>query len=152
GLAAGRRRRAWLRPDVQARRARAHLRPDDGAGKALMGARQGGPLPPGPCLREIRKGCPLSANTHFGVYVHWPFCAAKCPYCDFNSHVHHGKFDEESFVTAYVREIEATARRAPGRLVESIFLGGGTPSLMQPASVGTILEAIGRNWQVSDTA
>ncbi|HWJ88213.1 MAG TPA: radical SAM family heme chaperone HemW [Pelagibacterium sp.] len=94
----------------------------------------------------------MSANTAFGVYVHWPFCAARCPYCDFNAHVHHGKFDEDSFVSAYVKEIEATARRAPERLVESVFFGGGTPSLMKPSSVGTILDAIARNWQVSDTA
>lgn len=94
----------------------------------------------------------MSANTAFGVYVHWPFCAAKCPYCDFNSHVHRGAFDEDSFVSAYIREIETTAARAPGRLVESIFFGGGTPSLMNPKSTAAILDAIARNWQVSDTA
>src|SRR5690606_31942725 len=124
----------------------------DRPAKTCLGAGPRGSLAPRPRFCQIRKGRPLSANTQFGVYIHWPFCAAKCPYCDFNSHVHHGKFDEQSFVTAYVKEIEATAKRAPGRLVESIFFGGGTPSLMHPSSVGTILEAIGKNWQVSDTA
>lgn len=93
----------------------------------------------------------MSTNSAFGVYIHWPFCAAKCPYCDFNSHVHRGAFDEDSFVTAYVKEIETTAKRAPGRLVDAIFFGGGTPSLMKPDSVGTILDAIGKHWQVSDS-
>ena len=68
----------------------------------------------------------------FGVYVHWPFCLSKCPYCDFNSHVRHAPVDEARFVRAFAREIETTAARVPGREVSSIFLGGGTPSLMQP--------------------
>ena len=63
----------------------------------------------------------------FGVYIHWPFCAAKCPYCDFNSHVRHQPPDQARFAAAFVREIEKTAERAPGRTVTSIFLGGGTP-------------------------
>ena len=85
----------------------------------------------------------------FGVYVHWPFCLSKCPYCDFNSHVRHAPVDEERFVRAFAREIETTARRVPGREVSSIFLGGGTPSLMQPQTVGAILDAIGKYWRVS---
>src|ERR1700716_45806 len=64
----------------------------------------------------------------FGVYIHWPFCLSKCPYCDFNSHVRHAPIDEERFARAFAREIETTAERAPGREVSSIFLGGGTPS------------------------
>jgi oxygen-independent coproporphyrinogen-3 oxidase len=93
-----------------------------------------------------------SADTHpaFGVYVHWPFCLSKCPYCDFNSHVRHAPIDEERFVRAFTREIETTAARSPGRDVSSIFLGGGTPSLMQPQTVGAILEAIGKHWRVAD--
>jgi oxygen-independent coproporphyrinogen-3 oxidase len=91
-------------------------------------------------------------TTAFGVYVHWPFCLSKCPYCDFNSHVRHAPIDEERFVRAFTREIETTAARSPGREVSSIFLGGGTPSLMQPQTVGTILEAIGKNWRVADNA
>ena len=85
----------------------------------------------------------------FGVYVHWPFCLSKCPYCDFNSHVRHGGIDEARFLHAYKKEIETIAARTPGRRVSSIFFGGGTPSLMQPASVATILDAIGKHWQVS---
>ena len=85
----------------------------------------------------------------FGVYVHWPFCLSKCPYCDFNSHVRHAAIDEERFARAFAREIETTAARAPGRKVSSIFLGGGTPSLMQPQTVGRILDAIGQHWRVA---
>ncbi len=85
----------------------------------------------------------------FGVYVHWPFCLSKCPYCDFNSHVRHAAVDEERFSRAFAREIETTAARAPGRQVSSIFLGGGTPSLMRPQTVGAILDAIGRHWRVA---
>jgi oxygen-independent coproporphyrinogen-3 oxidase len=85
----------------------------------------------------------------FGVYVHWPFCLSKCPYCDFNSHVRHAAIDEERFVDAFAREIATTAQRTPGRTVSSIFLGGGTPSLMQPQTVAAILDAIGKNWTVA---
>ena len=85
----------------------------------------------------------------FGIYVHWPFCLSKCPYCDFNSHVRHAPIDEERFSRAFAREIQTTAARAPGREVTSIFLGGGTPSLMRPQTVGAILEAIGRHWRVA---
>jgi len=88
----------------------------------------------------------------FGVYVHWPFCLSKCPYCDFNSHVRHTAIDEDRFARAFAREIETTAARVPGREVSSIFLGGGTPSLMQPSTVGAILDAIGRHWRVADDA
>jgi coproporphyrinogen III oxidase-like Fe-S oxidoreductase len=79
----------------------------------------------------------------FGVYVHWPFCASKCPYCDFNSHVRHQPVDQERFLAAFRQEIAHTAARIPGRTVTSIFFGGGTPSLMRPETVGAILDAIG---------
>jgi len=82
-------------------------------------------------------------------YVHWPFCLSKCPYCDFNSHVRHAPIDEERYVRAFAREIATTAARAPGREVTSIFLGGGTPSLMAPQTVGAILDAIARHWPVA---
>jgi putative oxygen-independent coproporphyrinogen III oxidase len=85
----------------------------------------------------------------FGVYVHWPFCLSKCPYCDFNSHVRHHQIDEARFAGAFAREIETTAARTPGRTVTSIFLGGGTPSLMQPQTVGSILDSIGKYWNVA---
>ncbi len=93
-----------------------------------------------------------SASQAFGVYVHWPFCLSKCPYCDFNSHVRHAPVDEERFVRAFDREIATTAARAPGREVTSIFLGGGTPSLMKPETVGSILDSIGNRWNVARNA
>jgi len=85
----------------------------------------------------------------FGVYIHWPFCLSKCPYCDFNSHVRHGGVDETRFVRAYAAEIAATAARIPGRTVSTIFFGGGTPSLMQPASVAAVLDAVARHWTIA---
>jgi putative oxygen-independent coproporphyrinogen III oxidase len=88
----------------------------------------------------------------FGVYVHWPFCLAKCPYCDFNSHVRHAAVDQERFVAAFRREIAHAAARTPGRTVTSVFLGGGTPSLMQPATVAAILDAIAAAWAVAPDA
>jgi len=91
------------------------------------------------------------ADNAFGVYVHWPFCLSKCPYCDFNSHVRHAPIDEARYVNAFAREIEAMAARAPGREVSSIFFGGGTPSLMQPQTIGGILDAIGKHWPISPT-
>jgi putative oxygen-independent coproporphyrinogen III oxidase len=84
----------------------------------------------------------------FGVYVHWPFCASKCPYCDFNSHVRFGAVDEPRFSAAFAREIAHMAALTPGRTVTSIFLGGGTPSLMKPATVGGILDSITKAWTV----
>jgi len=88
----------------------------------------------------------------FGVYIHWPFCLSKCPYCDFNSHVRHAAIDEKRYVRAFTAEIAATAARAPGRTVSTIFFGGGTPSLMQPATVGAILDAIGEHWSIAPDA
>ena len=86
----------------------------------------------------------------FGVYVHWPFCAAKCPYCDFNSHVRHQKVDEERFAAAFAAEMASMRQRTGPREVTSIFLGGGTPSLMKPQTVGAVLEAIAATWTVPD--
>ena len=109
----------------------------------------------------------------FGVYIHWPFCAQKCPYCDFNSHVRHGGWDEARFLAAYRRELDHVAARlsatqAPrpdlpyseagpsrsggGRTVGSVFFGGGTPSLMQPATVAAILDHIASLWPIADDA
>lgn len=86
----------------------------------------------------------------FGVYVHWPFCAQKCPYCDFNSHVRFGGIDEGRFLAAFKRELEHVAGRTGERTVSSIFFGGGTPSLMAPSTVAEILEHIGTLWTISD--
>ncbi|SON58344.1 Oxygen-independent coproporphyrinogen-III oxidase 1 [Hartmannibacter diazotrophicus] len=88
----------------------------------------------------------------FGVYVHWPFCAAKCPYCDFNSHVRHSPPDQKRFAAALAREIRHFGAATPGRTVTSIFFGGGTPSLMEPGTIETVLEAIANEWPVAPDA
>ncbi|MPZ58612.1 MAG: coproporphyrinogen III oxidase [Rhizobiales bacterium] len=85
----------------------------------------------------------------FGVYIHWPFCLSKCPYCDFNSHVRHAAIDETRYVRAFAAELAATAERVPERTVSTIFFGGGTPSLMQPSTVAAILDEVARHWTVS---
>ena len=89
------------------------------------------------------------APSAFGLYIHWPFCLSKCPYCDFNSHVRHDGVDEARFVRAFAAEIAATAARVPGRTVSTIFFGGGTPSLMQPATVAAVLDAVARHWAIA---
>jgi oxygen-independent coproporphyrinogen-3 oxidase len=81
----------------------------------------------------------------FGIYVHWPFCASKCPYCDFNSHVA-AEIDESRWVRAYLREIDRYAGEVPGRVVKSVFFGGGTPSLMALETVAAIIERIRKHW------
>src|SRR5689334_7465572 len=88
----------------------------------------------------------------FGIYVHWPFCASKCPYCDFNSHVRHGGVDESRFVDGLRREIAHMAALAPGRGVGSVFFGGGTPSLMSPTAVGAVHDEIAAHWTVEGDA
>jgi oxygen-independent coproporphyrinogen-3 oxidase len=88
----------------------------------------------------------------FGVYVHWPFCLSKCPYCDFNSHVRASPVDEERYVAAFRAELRHRAALAPGRKVSSIFFGGGTPSLMRPATVGAILDEIASRWTMAPGA
>ncbi|HEY4114993.1 MAG TPA: radical SAM family heme chaperone HemW [Rhizomicrobium sp.] len=87
----------------------------------------------------------------FGIYVHWPFCAAKCPYCDFNSHVR-SHIDEEAWVSGIARELEyvANLQGAARPLVDAIFFGGGTPSLMRGRSVGAVLEKIAQLWPTRD--
>ncbi|HYD16221.1 MAG TPA: radical SAM family heme chaperone HemW [Hyphomicrobium sp.] len=91
----------------------------------------------------------------FGVYIHWPFCAQKCPYCDFNSHVRFGGWDEPRYLAAYKRELNHVASligNAQRREVSSIFFGGGTPSLMKPETVGGILDHIAELWPVDPKA
>lgn len=83
----------------------------------------------------------------FAVYVHWPFCRSKCPYCDFNSHVRE-RTDEAAWRSALLSELDHYAGRTRGRTVTSIFFGGGTPSLMGPATAGDVLERIARLWPV----
>lgn len=88
----------------------------------------------------------------FGVYVHWPFCAQKCPYCDFNSHVRFGGIDEGRFRAAFLRELKHLNERTGPRTVSSIFFGGGTPSLMAPDTVAAILDCIAGLWSVEGHA
>lgn len=85
----------------------------------------------------------------FGVYIHWPFCASKCPYCDFNSHVRE-RIDHADWRNALVREIEYYAGLTQGRRVTSIFFGGGTPSLMEPETVQAAIDAVVKNWHVAN--
>ncbi len=92
-----------------------------------------------------------SAEGGFGIYVHWPFCLAKCPYCDFNSHVR-DQIDESGWRDALLAELAYYAAQTGPRSVDSIFFGGGTPSLMSPLSVGAVIDSIGTHWSVnSDT-
>jgi oxygen-independent coproporphyrinogen-3 oxidase len=86
----------------------------------------------------------------FGVYVHWPFCTAKCPYCDFNSHVRTA-IDEDGWVDGIVAELDWVAKNQTARpVVETIFFGGGTPSLMAGKSVGRILQKIAALWPMAN--
>jgi oxygen-independent coproporphyrinogen-3 oxidase len=83
----------------------------------------------------------------FGIYIHWPFCLSKCPYCDFNSHVA-AAIDQAAWRRALLAELAHFAKETPGRTVTSVFFGGGTPSLMDPATVAALLEAIAGHWGV----
>ncbi|NIZ60627.1 coproporphyrinogen III oxidase [Sedimentitalea sp. CY04] len=84
-------------------------------------------------------------NGGFGLYVHWPFCQAKCPYCDFNSHVT-ANVDQKKWVKAYVSELKRHAQLVPNRVLNAIFFGGGTPSLMQPETVAAVINAARDIW------
>ncbi len=90
-------------------------------------------------------------SSEFGIYVHWPFCKAKCPYCDFNSHVRHHLIDAMSYARSLAAELQWFAEQTPGRAVSSIFFGGGTPSLMPPQAVAHILDKIASLWAVSES-
>lgn len=85
----------------------------------------------------------------FGVYVHWPFCLAKCPYCDFNSHVSRN-VDQAAWAGALVRETVSMRDRTGPRRADTVFFGGGTPSLMQPETVAAVIEAIDRSWGLAE--
>lgn len=82
----------------------------------------------------------------FGLYVHWPFCVSKCPYCDFNSHVT-DRIDQRAWHRAYLQELAHFATLTPGRTLTSIFFGGGTPSLMDPATTAAIIDAARQHWR-----
>jgi oxygen-independent coproporphyrinogen-3 oxidase len=84
----------------------------------------------------------------FGIYIHWPFCRSKCPYCDFNSHVRE-RVDHARWRGALLRELEHYARDTRGRAVTSIFFGGGTPSLMEPETVAALIARVRELWPVA---
>ena len=84
-------------------------------------------------------------NGGFGLYVHWPFCQAKCPYCDFNSHVSQS-INQADWLTAYQAELKRAATGTEGRVLNSIFFGGGTPSLMTPDTVAGVIDAAKSIW------
>ncbi|MBC7155165.1 MAG: radical SAM protein, partial [Rhodobacteraceae bacterium] len=85
----------------------------------------------------------------FGLYVHWPFCQAKCPYCDFNSHVA-ATVDQGRWMRAYLAEIDRIGAEVPGRILDTIFFGGGTPSLMKPEVVAAIIERARATWPTAN--
>lgn len=85
----------------------------------------------------------------FGLYVHWPFCEAKCPYCDFNSHVVRN-IDQTAWVRAYIQELDRVAEDLPDRVLNAIFFGGGTPSLMAPSTVEAILDHATSLWPMAN--
>jgi len=88
-------------------------------------------------------------NGGFALYVHWPFCASKCPYCDFNSHVSQ-RISHEDWRQAYLAEIRRWGDRTPGRVLTSIFFGGGTPSLMDPETVAAVIDTARSVWLPSN--
>ncbi len=83
------------------------------------------------------------------LYIHWPFCVSKCPYCDFNSHVR-DTVDQDAWAAALLKDLAHEASLMPGRTLGSIFFGGGTPSLMPPATVATLIDAATSHWPVAD--
>jgi len=88
-------------------------------------------------------------NGGFALYIHWPFCEAKCPYCDFNSHVSR-QIDQAAWKAAYLAELDRYAELVPNRVLNSVFFGGGTPSLMDPGTVAAILERVQKHWPVAN--
>ncbi|MCV3768286.1 radical SAM family heme chaperone HemW [Rhizobium sp. TRM95796] len=93
---------------------------------------------------------PDTGEPGFGVYLHWPFCAAKCPYCDFNSHVRHQQVDQDAFVVAFLKEMSVMRELSGPKTVTSVFVGGGTPSLMEPETIDALLTGISRLWHMPD--
>lgn len=87
--------------------------------------------------------------TGWGIYIHWPYCSSKCPYCDFNSHVS-AWIDHDAWRSGYLAELERVAAETADRRVDTVFFGGGTPSLMDPAVVADVLAAVQRHWRVAN--
>ncbi|MFV2035601.1 MAG: coproporphyrinogen-III oxidase family protein, partial [Halocynthiibacter sp.] len=87
----------------------------------------------------------------FGLYIHWPFCQSKCPYCDFNSHVS-TQIDQGRWARAYLSEIARVGALTTGRSLNTVYFGGGTPSLMEPELVGAILARVRATWPLANDA
>ncbi|NQZ72165.1 MAG: radical SAM protein, partial [Dinoroseobacter sp.] len=83
----------------------------------------------------------------FGLYIHWPFCQAKCPYCDFNSHVA-ASIDQSKWAEAFLWNLDRLADETDGRILETVYFGGGTPSLMLPSTVDAILTKVRSRWRM----
>lgn len=90
----------------------------------------------------------IQGDEGFGLYIHWPYCLSKCPYCDFNSHVAE-RIDQDRWRRALLTELAHYAADTGGRRLTSVFFGGGTPSLMEPETVAALLEAAGRHWTLA---
>jgi putative oxygen-independent coproporphyrinogen III oxidase len=88
-------------------------------------------------------------KTTTGIYIHWPFCAAKCPYCDFNSHVAEA-IDHDDWLAGYVSALDYYAELTPNRSINSMFFGGGTPSLMRPDVVAAIIDKVQQSWSITN--
>lgn len=88
-------------------------------------------------------------STPLALYIHWPFCISKCPYCDFNSHVRES-VDQDAWRAALLADMAHEAALTPGRNLSSIFFGGGTPSLMPPATVAALIDAAAQHWGFAD--
>jgi oxygen-independent coproporphyrinogen-3 oxidase len=85
----------------------------------------------------------------FGLYIHWPFCQAKCPYCDFNSHVS-TSIDQDEWAIAYLSELDRVSTETSDRILGTVFFGGGTPSLMDPRLIDQIMDRVRRNWSLAN--
>src|SRR5262245_38165171 len=103
---------------------------------------------PLPTSRRRGTTAPVADDPGFGLYVHWPFCLSKCPYCDFNSHVR-AAIDHSRWRAALLRELDHYAAHTRGRRLTSIFFGGGTPSLMEPATVAAVIERAAEHWPLA---
>src|SRR5690606_24145620 len=140
-LAAARRKGLRLRPDLPRRGAGAHVRGDDARGEAAAD-------PSRARLRTIARRARMSA---FGIYVHWPYCARICPYCDFNVYRARGA-GNEALIAAIEADLAAHASRFGRRRATSPFFGGGTPSLLRGAEIARLVEASARAFDLADDA
>src|SRR5690349_14439453 len=98
-------------------------------------------------LPAQERTAPVQAEVEpLALYIHWPFCLSKCPYCDFNSHVREF-VDQQQWREALLADLAHEASLMPGYRLGSIFFGGGTPSLMPPATVEALIDAAARHWR-----